>query len=206
MNAASTFVEDMVALMSFDRVAVTGTVNLGGSTLTVNSLFAPSVGDSFNIISNDGVNPVVGTFAGLPEGAVFPAGGFFFSISYVAGDGNDVTLTVLSGPGTPTVTPTLTPTSTPTATPTNTPTPTLTPTLTPTPAGVPTSTPTNTPTTTATPTSTPAGLPTSTPTAGAPTATPAPGSGAVVPTLSFPMLGLLALALGLAALLLIRRL
>jgi autotransporter-associated beta strand protein len=234
MNAASTFVVDMVALGSFDRVAVTGTVNLVGSTLTVNPLFTPSVGDTFNIVSNGGASPVVGTFAGLPEGTVFSAGGFLFSISYVAGDGNDVNLVVVAGPGTPTVTPTTTPTNTPTATPTNTPTPTLTPTVTPTPAGVPTSTPTNTPTTTPTPTSTPvgaptttptetptttptptvtptitstpAGVPTSTPTAGAPTATPAPGSGAVVPTLSFPMLALLALALGLAALLLIRRL
>ena len=70
MNAASTFVVDMVALSSFDRVAVTGAVNLGGSTLTVNPLFVPSFGDTFNIVSNDGVSPVTGIFGGLPEGAV----------------------------------------------------------------------------------------------------------------------------------------
>jgi hypothetical protein len=62
--------------------------------------------------------------------------------------------------------------------PANTPTPTLTPTQTPT--GAPTSTPTSTPTFTRTPTV---------------TATPALQTVPVVPTLSFPMLALLALAL-----------
>ena len=206
MNAASTFVVDMVASSSFDRVAVTGTVDLGSSTLTVNPTFTPSFGDTFNIISNDGVSPVSGTFSGLPEGAVFSAGGTTFSISYVAGDGNDVTLTVVTGPGTPTVTFTPTGTLTATPTPTATSTPTLTLTPTPTITGVLTSTPTSTSTPTVTPSSTPTPTATNTP-AGVPTSTPAPGAGgAVVPTLSFSMLGLLALALALAALLLIRRL
>ena len=72
------------------------------------------------------------------------------------------------------------PTNTPTSTPTNT------------PAGVATSTPTNTPTIA------PSNTPTRTPTAGQ-----APA--AVVPTLSFPMLGLLALALAAVAIFLFRR-
>jgi len=71
--------------------------------------------------------------------------------------------------------------------------PTATPTPTSTPAGVATATPTNTPT--------------STPTAVAatPTRTATPIAGVVVPTLTFPMLALLGLALAGAALLLLKR-
>ena len=91
-----------------------------------------------------------------------------------------------------------TPTPTPTNTPSNTPAgvPTNTPTNTPsnTPVGVATNTPTSTPTATPTPTVTPVG--------GGFTPTP---PAAIVPTLSPSMLGLLALALAGAALLLMRR-
>jgi uncharacterized repeat protein (TIGR01451 family) len=72
--------------------------------------------------------------------------------------------------------------------------------------GVPaTPTPTNTPT--ATPTNTPTNTPTATPTAVAatPTRTATQIAGVVVPTLSFPMLVLLGLALAGAALLLLKR-
>jgi len=201
LDAASTFIVDLVATMSFDRVAVNGTVNLAGSTLSVFERFASVVGDTFNIIANDGADPVVGTFAGLPEGAVFAVGTSFYSISYVAGDGNDVTLTHVSGGGpTPTPTTTATITATPPATATVTPTPTATP------AGVPTgtSTPTATPLVTSTPTATPAGVPTATATPpGGPT--PTPVVGAAVPTLTFPVWILFAIVLGAAGLLLLRR-
>ena len=63
--------------------------------------------------------------------------------------------------------------------------------------GTPTSTPTQTPTPTNTPTNTPTGVPTFTPTPGV--------VAAVVPTLSFPMLALLALALAGAAMLVLKR-
>jgi len=70
--------------------------------------------------------------------------------------------------------------------------------------GTPTSTPTSTPT--GAPTSTPTRTPTSTATAVAATQTPipAPVAGPAVPTLSFPMLALLAIGLAGAAILLIR--
>ena len=76
-------------------------------------------------------------------------------------------------------------------------------------AGQVTNTPTNTPT--STPTSTPAGVATATPTntpttvAATPTRTTTPIAGVVVPTLTFPMLALLGLALAGAALLLLKR-
>jgi hypothetical protein len=64
-----------------------------------------------------------------------------------------------------------------------------------TPAGVATGTPTLTPTNTAVPAT---GTPTT-------TRTPTPGVAVVVPTLSFPMLGLLGLMLAAAAFFLMRR-
>jgi autotransporter-associated beta strand protein len=126
LNSVSSFVVDLNDLFSFDRVAVNGTVNLGSSTLVLHNNFGSATGDSFNIIPNDGTDAVVGTFNGLPEGATFSVGGSLFQISYVAGSGNDVTLTRVGGATTPTTTPTqtLTPTPAPTsaATPTSTPT------------------------------------------------------------------------------------
>jgi autotransporter-associated beta strand protein len=79
----------------YDQVLVTGTVTLGGGTLSVLLGFTPTVGNVFTIINNDGTDPVVGTFSGLPEGSTFSAGGRIFQISYLGGDGNDVVLTVV---------------------------------------------------------------------------------------------------------------
>ena len=48
-----------------------------------------------------GTGAIAGTFAGLPEGAVFQAGGQYFSISYQAGSGNkNVVVTRVNPPGT----------------------------------------------------------------------------------------------------------
>ncbi len=54
----------------YDQVDVSGTVTLGG-TLTAGLIngFVPSATQSMTIINNDGNDAVVGTFAGLPEGA-----------------------------------------------------------------------------------------------------------------------------------------
>jgi hypothetical protein len=76
-------------------VQVAGTVTLGGD-LQVNIVSgAPSAGQSFTIIDNDGAESVSGTFTGLPEGAMVTSGLYRFRISYAGGDGNDVVLTVL---------------------------------------------------------------------------------------------------------------
>jgi autotransporter-associated beta strand protein len=80
-----------------DQLDVTGTVNLGGAKLDLALLASlrPYKGETFEIISNGGTDAIVGHFAGLAEGAHFAAGGKKFSISYHAGDGNDVVLTEL---------------------------------------------------------------------------------------------------------------
>ena len=82
------------------QLQVNGAVNLGGSILSVdlNGSFKPTNGVSFLIIDNDGTDAIVGTFAGLPEGAVFGGDGLPFQITYVGGTGNDVVLTRVGTP------------------------------------------------------------------------------------------------------------
>jgi hypothetical protein len=120
----------------YDQLLVTGTVDLGGAAINVTLGFTPPPGTVFTILNNEGPDAVAGTFAGLPEGAVFAVGGTSLRISYVGGSGNDVTLTVQGAA----------PTATPTATATRTPTPTITPTRTATATRTPTATGTPPPT------------------------------------------------------------
>jgi len=83
------------------RFDVTGTVTLGGG-LTVNASGAPfPTGNTYLIIANDGTDPVVGTFLGLPEGSIITSGVQSFRISYVGGTGNDVVLTAIATPVVP---------------------------------------------------------------------------------------------------------
>jgi|GEM_PF-239450 len=63
--------------------------------------FKINKGDVFTIINNLSKTSVDGTFANLPEGATFTVSGYVFKISYIGGDGNDVTLTVQTVPATP---------------------------------------------------------------------------------------------------------
>jgi hypothetical protein len=78
-----------------DQIDVTGTVTLNGAPLGTFPFGNPAIGQSFTIIKNDGTDPVIGTFAGLPEGAILKAA-HRFRVSYVGGDGNDVVLTTLA--------------------------------------------------------------------------------------------------------------
>jgi autotransporter-associated beta strand protein len=83
-----------VADGEFTKLAVAGTVNLGGAALRVFSppnRLTPAPG-AIVIIDNDGADPVVGTFAGLPEGALVAVGETEWRLSYQGGSGNDVTL------------------------------------------------------------------------------------------------------------------
>jgi hypothetical protein len=84
--------------VTYDQLEVHGTVTVGG-TLEITAGFLPAVGDRFTIIDNDGSDDVVGTFAGLPEGAQFTVNGRPFRISYggrflggIIGRDNDVTI------------------------------------------------------------------------------------------------------------------
>lgn len=89
------------ACTGYDKVNVTGTVSLeigaDRGTLTVSrwNSYVPAVGNTFTIIDNDDTEAVIGTFEGLSEGAEFTQDGVTYQISYVGGDGNDVTLKVI---------------------------------------------------------------------------------------------------------------
>jgi fibronectin-binding autotransporter adhesin len=73
-----------------------GTVSLGSCAMDVNvTVDSLLPGETITLIQNDGTDPVIGTFAGLPEGAQMTKFFTRLAISYMGGDGNDVVLTVL---------------------------------------------------------------------------------------------------------------
>ena len=77
----------------FGNLHVAGTVDLGNARLDIFDGGATvSAGTRLTIIDNDGSDPVVGTFVGLPEGAIVVAQ-HYYRISYAGGTGNDVVLT-----------------------------------------------------------------------------------------------------------------
>lgn len=83
---------------SFGNIHVTGGVSLGNASLEVVGFGTGVVaGTTFIMIDNDGTDPILGTFAALPQGATIPGGpgGFDYTISYTGGTGNDVTLTAV---------------------------------------------------------------------------------------------------------------
>jgi autotransporter-associated beta strand protein len=87
----------------YDQVFTLGGIHLGAARLDVQLNFAPPVGTQFLLFLNDGTDPVVGTFAGLPEGTTFQANGVPLRITYRGGSGaNDVLLEVVEAPVSPT--------------------------------------------------------------------------------------------------------
>jgi hypothetical protein len=74
----------------FDVLAVNGAVALGGSTLELTVGYTPALSDAATILTNDGADPIVGTFA---QGYVVTAGGAKWQVNYTAPDGNDLKLT-----------------------------------------------------------------------------------------------------------------
>ena len=89
----------------YDQLNVTGTVDLGGAVLSVVHWddFIPVEGSTavMTIINNDGSDAITSTFDQLAEGATIVVDGVTYTISYVGGTGNDVTLTVFDSPGPP---------------------------------------------------------------------------------------------------------
>ena len=82
----------------YDQLKVNGQVQIQNALLKVLAGFTPGLGTSFTIIDNDGTDPALGTFGGLPEGEVFGVNGVALQISYTGGTGNDVVLTRVAVP------------------------------------------------------------------------------------------------------------
>ena len=93
-NAGATFAVELggTGAGQFDQLAVTGTVSLGGATLSASFINGFNASGTFTIIDNDGTgDAVTGQFA---QGTGFSVGGVTYAINYAGGDGNDVVLTV----------------------------------------------------------------------------------------------------------------
>lgn len=96
LEAADTLSATLNDVAGSGMLVVTGTVTINGATLALDVSELPDDRDSFVLIDNDDTDAITGTFADLPEGAVFQADGTYFKISYTGGDdSNDVTLTAL---------------------------------------------------------------------------------------------------------------
>lgn len=73
----------------------------GLADLEVNLSYVPTPGDTFLILDDRASGAFPGTFKDLPEGAIYTAAnGVPMRISYIGGDGNDVTLTATPEPAT----------------------------------------------------------------------------------------------------------
>ncbi|MDB5384865.1 MAG: hypothetical protein JWM11_511 [Planctomycetaceae bacterium] len=98
-----------IADSTYQQLQVAGSTTLTGLNLQLSGSYTPVTSDSFEIVDNDGADPIVGTFNGLPEGAFVSVNGVTKKITYVGGDGNDVvlmnlTLTAALSAGTLTIT------------------------------------------------------------------------------------------------------
>jgi ELWxxDGT repeat protein len=66
--------------------------------------FAPSVGNVLTLVDNTGLGAITGTFPGLAEGSTvnlsYNGTAYAFQLSYLGGDGNDITLTSILSPQT----------------------------------------------------------------------------------------------------------
>ena len=74
-------------------LAVIGGVNLSGVSLNALLPAPTNPGQSITLIDKQIAGAIVGTFAGLPQGATLTFNGLAYTISYTGGDGNDVVLT-----------------------------------------------------------------------------------------------------------------
>jgi autotransporter-associated beta strand protein len=81
-----------------DVLNVTGSTDLSG-LLNLNLLSAPMSGDSLLIVNNDGSDAVIGSFLnpGFVSG-MFGGQTYLFGIDYMAGTGNDISLSIVAVP------------------------------------------------------------------------------------------------------------
>jgi autotransporter-associated beta strand protein len=96
LTVAGTLAADIngtTAGTNYDQVAVNGTVNVAGATLTTNLGYTPALNDTFILIDNDDADDITGTFTGLAEAARTGTLQASYKTS-VGGSGNDFSLTM----------------------------------------------------------------------------------------------------------------
>jgi len=79
----------------YGRLVAPGDVSLSGGLLLPSAGFHPQAGQIYTIVEKTSPGVIANEFLG-PEGTVTTLNGMPFRISYVGGDGNDVTLTVVT--------------------------------------------------------------------------------------------------------------
>jgi hypothetical protein len=85
----------------YSQLNVIGQVDLTGVNLAITGSYTPTFGQAYVIVANDGIDPTVGTFNGMPEGYLFAnflGSSLSAVLHYNRGDGNDVVLNVLQPP------------------------------------------------------------------------------------------------------------
>ena len=95
MESNSIFTADLngTAIGEADQVSVFGNLIISNATLVLNENFIPSPGDVITLISYQGGGSAFGTFAGLPQGALFTtSSGNTYYITYQDGLGSDVAI------------------------------------------------------------------------------------------------------------------
>src|SRR5213078_4735806 len=76
----------------YGRLVASGDVSLSSGHLLPSAGFNPQAGQIYTIVEKTSPGPITYAFLG-PEGTITTLNGMPFRISYVGGDGNDVTLT-----------------------------------------------------------------------------------------------------------------
>ena len=86
-----------------DLLVVGGAVSLSGATLVPVAVGTGTVpaGTILTVLSNAGAGQITGAFANAPEGGTITVGGQAFIVSYLGGQGSDITLTATSPPPPP---------------------------------------------------------------------------------------------------------
>lgn len=96
---------DQMKLLGQSLASNQSAVSIDAENATLNTSlydnYVPKSGEVYVVIDNQSNGEVKGAFKDMPEGATFTQNGVVFKISYVGGDGNDVTLTVQNAPTTP---------------------------------------------------------------------------------------------------------
>ncbi|MBE2283891.1 MAG: cadherin-like beta sandwich domain-containing protein [Prosthecobacter sp.] len=96
---------DLVSGPASDQINVSGTVDLASAFLNITLRFAPSIGQVFTIVQNDGTDAVTGTFNGKAQDSIHTltnvgvgGGTYKAQISYTGGSGNEVVLRIVDAP------------------------------------------------------------------------------------------------------------
>lgn len=80
---------------ALDSLTSSGSITLAGN-LSILAEEGIADGETFTILNKTSAGAVNGIFDGKPQGSIFTASGYKWTISYTGGDGNDITLTAHS--------------------------------------------------------------------------------------------------------------